>query len=205
LQDRKKMLEENRNKFENISKATGKIFSKAGFSPNSYTLASLVFALFCFYFLLKNNLVFAVCFFSIAIIMDFIDGAVARFMQKESKEGAFLDTICDRYVEGIALLGFIFLPLPYFFLGNSLWIFLSIFGGLMTTYVKAAAKEKGLIDEEMKKGLLGRPERTILIFLAMVLGIFNISWLIYPIVILAVFSNLTAIQRINLALRPDKK
>ncbi len=79
--------------------------------------------------------------------------------------------------------------------------FLAFFGSLMTTYVKAAAKEKELVEKEIKKGLLGRGERVILISLAMLLGIFNLSWMLYPIVILAIFSNLTAIQRIYLTLK----
>ena len=85
-----------------------------------------------------------------------------------------------------------------------IWIFLAFFGSLMTTYAKAAAKEKELVSEELKKGLLGRAERVILISLAMFLGIFNLSWIIYPIVILAVFSNITAIQRIFLSLSPGQ-
>jgi archaetidylinositol phosphate synthase len=199
------MLEEKRNKFEKISKIAGEVFSKLGLTPNQYTLLSVFFAIFCFLSLIKGFLVSALIFLIIATILDFIDGAVARFTGKETKRGAYLDTVCDRYVEGLILLGFIFLPLPDFFLGNNFWIFLSVFGGLMTTYAKAAAKEKELIEEEMKKGFLGRPERTILIGLAVFFGIFNLSWLIHPIVFLAVFSNLTAFQRIYLAFKSNKK
>jgi hypothetical protein len=50
---------------------------------------------------------------------------------------------------------------------------------------------------------LGRAERIILIIMAIFLGIFNFSWMIYPVVFLAVFSNITALQRIFLALAPS--
>jgi phosphatidylglycerophosphate synthase len=195
------MLAENREKFKKIEVKTGEIFSKLGLTPNQYTLISLLFVLISFYFLISKNLVLALVFFLLAAFLDFIDGAVAKFAKKETKKGAYLDTICDRYVEGIILLGFLFLPLPDFLLPAKVWIFLAFFGSLMTTYAKAAAKEKELITEELKKGLLGRGERVILITLAILLGIFNLSWLIYPIIILAIFSNLTAIQRIFLSLR----
>jgi len=194
------MLTEKREKFKNIEVKLGEIFSKLGLTPNQYTLISLFFISISFYFLIKEKLILALIFFLIAAFLDFIDGAVAKFLKKETKIGAYLDTICDRYIEGIILLGFLFLPLVDFLLPAKIWIFLALFGSLLTTYTKAAAKEKGLVSEELKKGLLGRPERIILIVLAIILGFINLSWILYPIIILAIFSNLTALQRIYLAL-----
>jgi len=198
------VLEEKREKFRELSQKTGEIFSKLGLTPNQYTLISLFFVLISFYFLINRNLILALIFFLISAILDFIDGAVARFTKKATKRGAYLDTISDRYIEGIILLGFLFLPLTDFLLSAKIWIFLAFFGSLMTTYSKAAAKEKELVSEELKKGLLGRAERIILISLAILLGIFNLSWLIYPIIVLAIFSNITAIQRIFLSLSPGQ-
>ena len=198
------MLEEKREKFKIISEKVGQIFSKFGPSPNQYTLISLFFVLISFYSLIKQNLLGALIFFLIAAFLDFVDGAVAKFSKKETKKGAYLDTICDRYVEGIILLGFLFLPLPDFLLPAKIWIFLAFFGSLMTTYTKAAAKEKGLVETELKKGLFGRAERIILIILAIFLGIFNLNWVIYPIIILAIFSNITAIERIFLNFAPSQ-
>ena len=210
------MLSENREKFKKIEIKTGEFFSKLGPTPNQYTLISLFFAILAFYFLIKNpstakggdermfidiDLILALIFFLLATILDFIDGAVARFTQKATKKGAYLDTISDRYIEGIILLGFLFLPLADFLLPAKVWIFLALFGSFLTTYSKAAAKEKEMVTEELKKGLLGRGERVILIFLAMLLGIFNLSFVIYPIIILAIFSNITAFQRIYLTLK----
>jgi archaetidylinositol phosphate synthase len=195
------MLEEKREKFKKVYNWTGNIFSKIGLTPNQYTLISLVFVVISFYFLIRFNFTLALIFFLIAAILDFIDGAVAKFLQKETKKGAYLDTICDRYVEGIILLGFLFLPLPNVLLPAKIWIFLAFFGSLMTTYSKAAAKEKELTQVEIKKGLLGRSERIILISLAIFFGILNFPWMIYPIVVLAILSNITALQRIYLALR----
>ncbi len=197
------MLTEKREKFQKIENKIGEFFSEF-LTPNQYTLLSLVFVLFCFFSLVKNNLALALIFFLMSAFLDFIDGAVARFTKKATKKGAYLDTICDRYVEGIALLGFLFLPLTSFVLPAHVWIFLAFFGSLITTYSKAAAKEKELTKKEIKKGLLGRPERIILISLVIFLGILNLSWMIYPIIILAIFSNITAFQRIYLALRPSQ-
>lgn len=190
------MLSENRKKFEIISEKIGKIFSKTGLSPNTFTLISLFFAIISFLFLIQRNLILASIFFLFAAFLDLIDGAVAKFTNSATKKGAYLDTIFDRYVEGIILLGFLFLPLPEILFPSKIWVFLCFFGSLMTTYAKAAGKEKDILKEELKKGLLERPERLFLIFLSLILGIFNFSWMIYPIIFLAIFSNFTAVQRI---------
>ncbi len=195
------MLSEKRDKFRGFSQKIGQFFSKFGVSPNQYTLVSLISVIISFYFLIRANFVLALIFFLISAFLDLIDGAVAKFSQRETKRGAYLDTICDRYVEGIILLGFLFLPLTNLFLPAKIWVFLALFGSFLTTYAKAAAKEKELATEELKNGLFGRPERIILISLALLLGIFNFSWIIYPIVFLAFLSNFTAFQRIFLVLR----
>jgi archaetidylinositol phosphate synthase len=194
------MLAERKEKFKKIENKVGKVFGKF-LTPNQYTLISLFFALLCLYLIINNDLAKALIFFSIAALLDFIDGAVARFMEVATKKGAYLDTICDRYVEGIIWLGFLFLPLPKLLLPASGWIFLAFLGSLLTTYAKAAAKEKELIEKELKKGFIGRGERMILISLAIFLAIFNLNWTLYTIVTLAILTNFTALQRILLVLR----
>jgi phosphatidylglycerophosphate synthase len=195
------MLEEKREKFKKIENEVGRIFSKLGPSPNQYTLNSIVFGIFCFVSLIFKNFVLALIFFLISAILDFIDGAVARYSGKVTKVGAYLDTISDRFVEGLIFLGLLSLPLSKFIFEAKYWIFLSFFGSLMTTYAKAAAKEKELVVQELKKGFFGRGERMILFSITFFLGIFNQNLMIYPISLLAIFSNLTAIQRIILALK----
>ena len=199
------MLEEKRKSFKKLEERIGESFSKLGLSPNHYTLLSILFVIFSFYFLTKVSIFSALVFFLLAIFLDLVDGAVARITKRATKKGAYIDTICDRYVEGIILLGFLFLPLPYIFLPSKIWIFVAFFGSLMTTYTKAAAKEKELVVKELRKGFVGRGERVILISLAMILGTFNFSLIIYPLIVLAIFSNFTALQRIFLVLGPRDK
>jgi len=195
------MLEEKREKFKKIEEKVGRIFSKLGPSPNQYTLNSIFFGIFCFVSLIFKNFILALIFFLISAILDFVDGAVARYSGKVTKAGAYLDTISDRFVEGLIFLGLLSLPLPKFIIEAKYWIFLAFFGSLMTTYAKAAAKEKELVAQELKKGFFGRGERMILLSITIFLGIFNQNLMIYPISLLAIFTNLTAIQRIILALK----
>jgi phosphatidylglycerophosphate synthase len=182
----------------------GKIFFKTGLTANQFTLISVVFAFISFYFLINLSFILAFAFFILAGILDLIDGAVARKTGETSNKGAYLDTICDRYVEGIVLLGFFFLPLTHFLLFPEAWIGLSFLGGLMTTYAKAAAKEKELKREKPAPAFFVRTERVISIAIAIFLGIFDMTLVIYPIIILAIFSNLSALQRAFLSFNSAK-
>ncbi len=199
------MLDKKREIFNPLEKAVGKIFSSFGLEPNHYTFLSLFFALVTFYFLYKKEVIFAILFFIIASFLDFVDGAVARYKNLATKFGAYFDTIVDRFVEGIFLLGLLFLPLPNILLPSYFWIFLILFGSLMTTYAKAAAKEKELIHEELKGGLLARGERIILIMIALLVGFYSPNMAVYFLIIIAFLTNFTAYQRIYFAYKINKE
>lgn len=116
-----------------------------------------------------------------------------------------MDTIIDRYVEAIILVGLFFVSLPNILLPPAVWIFLCFLGSLLTTYSKAAAKEKDLTTTELKGGIMSRAERTILLDLAILLGIFNLAWTVYVLIIIAVLSNFSAVQRITSAIKINSK
>jgi len=199
------MLDLYKNKFKKIETTIGKFFSRFPFTPNQYTSTSIVFALAVFYFLIKQNLILALIFFLVAGFLDFIDGAVARYKNISTKFGAYLDTIVDRYVEGFLLFGMLFLPLPKIFLPGFCWIFLILFGSFLTTYAKATAKEKELVTKELKGGLLSRGERIILLLISLILGIINPSftWMTCLLILIAILTNFTALQRIHSALKSN--
>ncbi len=197
------MLDLHKEKFKKVEVLFGKIFSILPLTPNHYTLLSIFFGFLTFYFLTKQKIAFAIFSFLVASLLDFIDGAVARFKNLATKKGAYLETICDRYVEGMLLLGMLFLPLPKIFLPPAFWIFLILFGSVMTTYAKAAAKEKELVVQELKGGLLSRAERLILLLIALFLGNFNFYWMENVLILIAILTNFTALQRIFSALKLD--
>ncbi|MBU2099979.1 CDP-alcohol phosphatidyltransferase family protein [Candidatus Micrarchaeota archaeon] len=190
------MISENREKFKSISIKTGLIFGKLPFTPNQWTLSSLIPALLCFYFLLKDNFVLAVVFFAVTAVIDLIDGAVARVQGKTTKKGAYLDTIIDRFAEFFVLFGLFLVELPVFYFSSKIWILFILFGSMMTTYAKAAAKEKLFLESELKGGLLERPERLLLLFLTLLAGIFSLQYVVYFLALIAVLTNFTALQRI---------
>jgi len=194
-------LYKKRERFQGFSAKVGNFFSKFGLSPNQWTVITLIPALITMYFLIKQDFLLAAVFFIITAFIDIIDGSVARVAGKATKLGAYLDTIVDRYVEAIIVFGLIFASLPNFYIPAYAWIFLYFLGSFMTTYAKSAASEKGLVKKELRGGLLERADRMLLLFVGFLAAILNPLYLTYIIVLLAVLTNISALQRIYTAIR----
>jgi phosphatidylglycerophosphate synthase len=195
------MLDQKRDSFKGWSFKTGEFFSKFPLSPDQITLLAFLFVFIAFYFLVKQEFLLTIIFFLIAGFLDFVDGAVARFRGCSTHEGAYLDTVIDRYIEGILLFGMLFLPLPAVLFPAHVWIFLTLFGSIVTTYAKAAAKEKELVGQELKGGLASRGERILLLLLSLILAMFNFRWMVCLLIFMAFLTNFTALQRVLMALK----
>ena len=178
-----------------------------GLSPNAWTLISLLPALAGLWALVMHQLALGLAMFALSAFIDIVDGTVARVTNQVTDKGAFIDGVVDRYVELMLYLGLLiyvgrgeFLGLP-----NEAWIVILVFGGLMTSFVRAYADHRGIVKDagELKRmgGLLERLERLMLLYFGMFLGLFNIQWLMMIIVLTALLANATALQRIRFALR----
>jgi phosphatidylglycerophosphate synthase len=178
-----------------------------GLSPNAWTLISLVPALAGLTALVMHQLALGLAMFALSAFIDIVDGTVARVTNQVSDKGAYIDGVVDRYVELMLYLGLLiyigrgdFLGLP-----NEVWIVLLIFGGLMTSFVRAYADHRGIVKDpgEVKRmgRLLERLERLMLLYFGMFLGLFDIQWLMAVIALTALLANATALQRIRFALR----
>jgi len=125
-------------------------------------------------------------------LFDILDGKVAVNANQKSLFGAIFDSALDRYSEF-----FIYLGLAAYFRNHwALWLtFWTILGSSMVSYTRARAEGLGI---ECKIGIMQRAERMLLLFLGAVIGsLFNIfdPAMITVLAIIAVFSNITAIQR----------
>ncbi len=178
-----------------------------GLSPNAWTLISLVPALAGLVALVMHQLALGLAMFALSAFIDIVDGTVARVTNQVSDKGAYIDGVVDRYVELMLYLGLlIYIGRGDFFgLPNEVWIVLLIFGGLMTSFVRAYADHRGIVKDpgELKRmgGLLERLERLMLLYFGMFLGLFDIQWLMAVIALTALLANATALQRIRFALR----
>jgi len=125
---------------------------------------------------------------------DILDGALARSTGRSYPYGAFLDSTLDRYSEGALYLGLI----AYFVsVGGPLqrWLVVgtaaALAGSFLVSYVRARAQSLGFTCET---GLFARPERVVVTVVGLIFGGVVLTAVVF---LLAVLTNLTALQRIR--------
>lgn len=132
-------------------------------------------------------------------VFDIFDGRVARATGLASNFGAFYDSTLDRISEIAVYLGILSLYNDYrLVLGDVGMIYavmLAMAGSLMISYTRARAEALGI---DCKVGLMQRGERVVAIGFASLLFGESADGLALRVVIivLAVLTNLTAVQRI---------
>lgn len=161
----------------------------AGISPNALTLIGFGLTLVVAFILATGNLFWGGILLIFAALFDTLDGAVARHAGKTTVFGAFLDSVMDRFSEAVTLIALIYY---YSFQPDGQWpvilLALTIVGSLMVSYTRARAEA---VNIECKEGFFQRTERIIVLILGLVTG-----WMLPVLIILAIFTNLTAVQRI---------
>ena len=180
----------------------GIMFAKLGLTPNTWTVLSLLIAIFGFVFLYDGMLAPGLACFVVSAFLDIVDGNVARVTHSVSNLGAFLDGVVDRYVEFSLYLGlwFYLQSAPAVIFPSGFWMLLLVFGALMPSFITAYADHRNVItDQEKLKnigGLLERFERLGLIYIGMLLGLVNVLWLEYTVVLVVFLANFTAVSRV---------
>lgn len=151
-------------------------------------------------------------------LMDMLDGRLARVSESASKYGALYDSVLDRYSEMVMFLGICYYLISHNYFLSSLFAFIAMIGSIMVSYTRARAEGLGV---NCSVGLMQRPERILIVGVSAVLcGITSyfigsdfkvtIDWLpfsafetitvfTFPIFVLSIWANLTAIQRLSYA------
>ncbi len=171
-----------------------------GVTPNTLTVLGLLLSILTAFIIAQGWLLAGGLLVLFAGIFDMFDGAMARARNVSTIFGAFFDSTLDRYSESIILFGLLIYALQVPGLHDSFWpfrneqpwmitlIYIAVVGSLMVSYAKARAEGLGL---ECKTGLLARPERVVILAVGLLTG-----FVIWALVLLAIFSNVTAVQRI---------
>lgn len=196
------MLSAKKHKFKKIFSFLIYPLKILNITPNQITFASLLFALSVFYFILKYEFLIALILLIFTSLFDALDGFLARDIKKETKWGAYLDTVTDRYVEFIVLFSFFFIDIPKIVFSAEVWLALCIFGSLMTTYSKSAFSEK--TNKKLEGGFIERPERMILLMIGLPLASINLTYLSYSLILFALLTNISALHRIIKSLKSIK-
>ena len=174
--------------FKNTLEGIARVILRLGISPNSITLLGLMGNLIASVFITLGMIQIGGLIVLIMGPLDAVDGTVARIGCGETKFGAFLDSISDRYSEFFILGGLLVI-----FLRSNNWqacilVYIAAAGSLLVSYTRAKAESLGY---SAKIGVLTRVERYLVMAPALILNVPMIGlWII------AVFANFTALQRI---------
>ena len=174
-----------------VLRPLAQVLIRLGLSPDLLTLCGLLMNLVATAAFAMAELRWGAAIMLAAGLCDILDGQVAREGRKETKFGALLDSTTDRYSEI-----FIYFGIGAYFIRQNEWIasgvlFFALCGSLMVSYVRARAEGLG---EECKVGFMQRPERIVALALG---GLVGHQGLIFVLVVLAVTTNYTVLERLS--------
>ena len=173
--------------FKGILDKIGTFLNELGIRPNVITTAGLVGNIIAGVMIAMGHLFWGGVIAMVTSPLDALDGTMARLRNENSRYGAFVDSVTDRYSE-VAL----YSGLLVHFIINGTWqdallVFFAAIGSILVSYIRAKAEA---LNYSAKIGLFTRVERYLVLIPGIILGIPRISlW------ILAILSNFTALQR----------
>jgi CDP-diacylglycerol--glycerol-3-phosphate 3-phosphatidyltransferase len=171
-----------------VNRAAERLYA-AGFTANGATYTGFLLTAISAVVLATGDFRLGGFLLWAAALFDMLDGALARLAQQSSTFGAFLDSTLDRYSESVT-----FLALAFYYSRSAstrvelVLIFVILVGSMMVSYTKARAEG---LKIDVKNGWLQRPERMVLLITGLITG-----WLLPVLWILAIFTNISALQRI---------
>jgi len=159
-----------------------------GIHPNLLTVFGLVVNGWAAWLFSRGEFISAACVVICAALFDLVDGPVARFSNRVTHFGGFLDSVMDRYSDLVLLMGLLVYYASIDRFGYIVLTAVVMTGSVMVSYTRARAEN---VIPKCKVGFLERPERIVLVIIG------GLTEHMAPVLwVLAVFSNLTVIHRI---------
>jgi len=170
-----------------------KMLHNLGLSPNQVSILGIAFAVLSAltYWQWKLNsllLILAPLLMLASGLLDALDGALARLYGEATNFGGFFDSLLDRYADAVILCGIILGGLT-----EVSWGLAALMGSLLVSYARARAEAAGVKMESV--GLAERAERIVLLALASFLSYVWLDALSWGVLVLAILTNLTVVQR----------
>ena len=173
--------------------SAAKSIHNLGLTPNHVSLLGIIFAVLSAitYWQWKLNsllLILAPLLMLASGLLDALDGALARLYGEATNFGGFFDSLLDRYADAIIICGIILGGLT-----DITWGLAALMGSLLVSYARARAEAAGVKMESV--GLAERAERLVLLALASFLSFVWLEALCWGVLVLAILTNLTVVQR----------
>ncbi len=168
-----------------------------GLKPNHLTIIGILFAylsalMYGISGVNQSALILAAGALLISGFFDALDGILARQFGEVTGFGGFLDSLLDRYADAFVFLGVLF----GWLLISPFWVFCgfaAMIGSLLVSYSRARAEAAGIKMESV--GVAERAERLIILIAATLLNLVWTDALRWSMLLLAVLTNITVLQR----------
>ena len=182
-----------RKAFKGILDPLARLFNRIGLMPNTMTILGLVGNVIGAVLLSQGQFVYGGILILVMGPVDALDGTMARLRGMAGHFGAFVDSVTDRYSELV-----IFAGLLYFYVDqgdnfSSMLVFFAAAGSVLVSYIRSRGQSLGW---DTKVGILTRMERYLVLGPSLVLSFLSPLIPLVGIAIIAVFANITAVQRI---------
>ncbi len=199
------MLTKLKEKVQQMLTTEAKAAHKIGLTPNTISAIGITLAFLSAltYAEWQNRpayILIATVLLLLSGFCDALDGILARLYQQTTAFGGFLDSLLDRYADAIVYVGIIVAMPP---LCDAIWGLATLTGSLLVSYSRAKAEAAGIKMESI--GIAERPERIIILSIASITAICWLQALNIGIILLAILSNLTVLQRSIYAYKKLKK
>ena len=180
-------------RFEEVVSAGVKPFTDAGITPNTVTVLGLLISFasaWCYYRWASSPILLPIAgtLLLLSGLFDAIDGVIARTTGKVTTFGGFFDSVSDRYADALVLAG-----VTLGGLCNPFYGFAALIGSLMVSYTRSRAEALGVTMSGI--GLAERAERMLILVTITFAAVFWFDIFNYGVILLAVLSHLTVIQR----------
>jgi archaetidylinositol phosphate synthase len=187
------LLTKLKKKVQDTLTAEAKAAHNIGLTPNTVSLIGLALALLsAFAYAVTRGhplwILLATVLLLASGFCDALDGIIARIYQQTSVFGGFLDSLLDRYADAAVYAGVIIGGLC-----DPLWGLAALAGSMMVSYSRARAEAAEIKMESI--GVAERAERMLILSIASIAAIFWLPALNIGIILLAVLSNFTVLQR----------
>jgi archaetidylinositol phosphate synthase len=192
---RNSLLTKLKKKVQQLLTFEANIAHKIGLTPNAISVIGFILALASAvtYALYPSQspwfLLLATFFLLASGFCDTLDGIVARTFGQATVFGGFFDSVLDRYADATVYAGIIVAGLV-----TPIWGLAALSGSVLVSYTRARAEAARIKMESV--GLAERAERMLMLAVASIVSFWWLPALNWGIIILAVLSNLTVLQRV---------
>ncbi|NLG50794.1 MAG: CDP-alcohol phosphatidyltransferase family protein [Chloroflexi bacterium] len=173
--------------FKNIVGPIARFLGRMGLSANGLTILGCLLTVAVSVVIATGRFRLGGLLLIATTAFDALDGTLAREQGGSTRFGAFLDSVLDRVTDSAILLG-----VAWWYMGQAgrieeMLAYAAIVGSMLVSYTRARAEAMNI---ECKVGLFTRVERTLVIIVALIVGLVEPAlW------VLAVGTWLTTIHR----------